>query len=151
MFYILLKNTELTNLLTNFNFLYPLCDLENLVLGLRFQIWVFAEFTHFAFEWESGLFRDWSFLSIFVTLYECVPVRFCITQKLIIEGCSYLLWYACIPHTRTNFLTYDRLLRFQNTLTPIFWKTSLTWEIDFQSYKKLPNKNSGFKNLEKSV
>ena len=26
----------------------------------------------------------------------------------------------------------------------------MTWEIDYYSYKKLPDKNSGFKNLEKS-
>ena len=25
----------------------------------------------------------------------------------------------------------------------------MTWEIDYYSYKKLPDKNSGFKNLEK--
>ena len=42
------------------------------------------------------------------------------------------------------------LLRFQNTLTTNFQKTSLTWEIDYYSYKKLPDKNSGLKNLEKS-
>ena len=42
------------------------------------------------------------------------------------------------------------MLRFQNTLTTNFLKTSLTWEIDNYSYKKLPDKNSGFENLEKS-
>ena len=42
------------------------------------------------------------------------------------------------------------LLRFQNAVTTNFWKRSLTWEIDYYSYKKLPDKNTGFKNLEKS-
>ena len=42
------------------------------------------------------------------------------------------------------------LLRFQNALTTNFQKASLTWEIDYYSYKKLPDKNSVFKNLEKS-
>ena len=42
------------------------------------------------------------------------------------------------------------LLRFQNTVTTKFQKTSFTQEIDYYSYKKLPDKNSGFKNLEKS-
>ena len=42
------------------------------------------------------------------------------------------------------------LLRFQNALTTNFYKISLTWEIDYYSYKKFPDKNSGFKNLEKS-
>ena len=26
----------------------------------------------------------------------------------------------------------------------------MSWEIDYYSYKKLPDKNSGFKNMEKS-
>ena len=43
-----------------------------------------------------------------------------------------------------------QFLRFQNTLTNNFQKKSLTWEIDFYAYKKLSDKNSGFKNLEKS-
>ena len=38
------------------------------------------------------------------------------------------------------------LLRFQNTLTTNFQKTSLTWEIDCYSYIKLPGKNSRLKN-----
>ena len=36
------------------------------------------------------------------------------------------------------------------TLTTNFYKTSLTQEIDYYTYKKLPDKNSGFKILEKS-
>ena len=42
------------------------------------------------------------------------------------------------------------LLRFQNTVTTNFLKKTLSWESDCYSYKKLPDKNSGFKNLEKS-
>ena len=50
----------------------------------------------------------------------------------------------------TFSLNFPGLLRFQNTLTTNFYKASFTWEIDYYSYKKLPNKNGGFKNLEKS-
>ena len=42
------------------------------------------------------------------------------------------------------------LLRFQNTLTNDFQKTPLTREIDYYSYKKLPDKNCGSKNPEKT-
>ena len=41
--------------------------------------------------------------------------------------------------------SFTGLLRFQNTLTTNFQKRSLTWEIDYYSYKKLSDKNSGFK------
>ena len=50
-----------------------------------------------------------------------------------------------------RFLDIDPgMLRFQNTLTTNFYKTSLTLETDSYSYKKLSDKNSGFKVREKS-
>ena len=46
--------------------------------------------------------------------------------------------------------TSSGLLQFPNTVTTNFYKTSLTWEIDHYWYEKLPHRNSGLKNLEKS-
>ena len=42
------------------------------------------------------------------------------------------------------------LLLFQNTSTTNFQKTSLTWETDYYSYKKISDKNTDFKVREKS-
>ena len=41
-------------------------------------------------------------------------------------------------------------LRFLSTSTTNFKKTSLTWETDYYSYKKLTGKNSGFRIRKKS-
>ena len=63
-----------------------------------------------------------------------------------------LMCFTCFSINITKCMRIlTGLLRFQNTLTITSKKkVSLTTEIDYYSYKKLPDKNSGFKNLEKS-
>ena len=74
---------------------------------------------------------------------------FCLWQCPLLTS-SLRFFYQGMDKNGHNMYTCTELLRFQNTLTTIFQKTSMSWEIDYYTYKKLPDKNSGFKNLEKS-
>ena len=67
------------------------------------------------------------------------------------EKIQFLFFSNPLPFMRgSRKITQTGLLRFQNTSTTKFQKTSLTWETDYYSYKNLSDKNSGFKVRDKS-